>query len=131
MIDVINQLIKTILILAFMLSSLPVFAKDEQGQFKIYGVGRLACSKYIEAVYQKEKQNVSSPFYLFREFTLGMLSGISVSETGMVGYLGSFNFDEAMKVTEAHCVANPDQEYWISVLMLKEAVVKIHKESTK
>lgn len=96
--------------------SQPVYAKDIDGEFAVYGVGSKTCAAYLQA---RAKSGGLGPYVTWME---AYLSAFNLIVASTYNIAGGRDLDAMLKWTDQYCKDNPDELYVNAIAALTVAL---------
>jgi hypothetical protein len=90
--------------------ALPVQAADEHGRYWIYGVGRQACTTYLEARKAGGIEELS-----YKNWIMGYITAVNQNSADTYNILGQYDFQGAMVWLDQYCQKNPGSNMYMAV----------------
>lgn len=105
-----------LMVLLILLVSLPVQAKDIDGQFAVFGAGSKSCESYLKA------RASSRGLTAYVNWMEAYLSAFNLIVANTYNIAGTRNLDQMLKWTDDYCKDNPQDLYVNAVAALTVAL---------
>lgn len=101
-------------VLALMMTAVPVWSMDQNNEFRTIGIGAQPCSAYLQAR-QGNDPDASAPYGVWMT---GFITANNLTRRHTYDLLGNTTVERAMDVLDSYCGDHPEHPFVFAVMQL-------------